>query len=184
MNQQLRAALISGAIIFGLSFGLSAVFAIAGKPWEGPMTWIIPTGIGLSLYSVLSNNRRVPKADAATRTAALAFEPPPGAALLVVYRQGVNGTLAGIDVIVDDQTLAQLKSPRFTSIRLSPGPHHLEAKGSQTKRIGPLVLDLRAGDVAFVQIKMGLGKMVLLRQDDPRPTLATMPYVEQERAHF
>ena len=77
------------------------------------------------IFANLAGNRKVPTADAAQKEAALALKPPPGKALLVVYREGFVAKLAGLNIAVDGQEFAQLTAPKFTVLTLPAGAHTL-----------------------------------------------------------
>jgi len=116
-------------VAFIVGFGLSFLFASRGVSGDGLPTWIGLLFGAITAYALsnLAGIRKVATADQAARTAALAMAPPPGKALIYLYREGFVGMAAGLNVAVDGKTIAQLTSPRFTCCVVSPGPHTLSA---------------------------------------------------------
>ncbi len=113
------------------------------------------------IFANLAGNRKVPTADAAQKEAALALKPPPGKALLVVYRDGFVAKLAGLNIAVDGKEFAQLTAPRFTILTLPAGVHTLTCgfgglAGPQSKP-GTYEFTVGEGGVATIGIGVRMG---------------------------
>jgi hypothetical protein len=110
------------ALVVGLGFGF--VMGLDGQDHTASAT-IGGLGAGVVaayLFGNLAGNRRIASASSAEKTAALSRTPPPGKALLFLYREGFVAKLAGLNLMVDGKPVAQLKSPRFTCIVVPPEP--------------------------------------------------------------
>ena len=123
-------AIVTGLVVaLLLALGLNKMAAAAGQP-PSLSTWMPPVIFGTIVAYVMANLVGTKLAKAATtadKAAALALRPEPGQALLIVLREGFVGKAAGLNVAVDDRVFAQLKSPRFTALSITPGPHKLSA---------------------------------------------------------
>jgi hypothetical protein len=113
------------------------------------------------IFANLAGNRKVPTADAAQKEAALALKPPPGKALLVVYRAGFVAKLAGLNIAVDGEEFVQLTAPRFTILTLPAGVHTLTCgfgglAGPQSKP-GTYEFTVGEGGVATIGIGVRMG---------------------------
>jgi len=140
------------------------------------------------IFANLAGNRKVPTADAAQKEAALALKPPPGKALLVVYREGFVAKLAGLNIAVDGKEFVQLTAPKFTVLTLPPGVHTLTCgfgglAGPQSK---PGTYEFTVGEagVATVGIGVRMGAVQgslkftpLASADAARAKVAGMPMV-------
>ena len=71
------------------------------------------------------------------RDEALRFTPAAGKAALYVFRNQFVGRAVGINVLIDGREAAQLKSPRFTRILLTPGTHRIAGVTGTNKAPGP-----------------------------------------------
>lgn len=177
LSKPARYALIAVGGIVGLYLGVlmgsGGTFGLLGMV-------AVLAGVGVLIYLGLRGNKSVAMADDAARTRALADEPV-DAARLIVVREGFIGKMSGMDVMVDGRVLTQLKSPRFAVLPLDPGAHRVEVKVAMTpKPIGPVDLDLAAGETAVVRIVAELGAARLERERwSPalRATLARIPMV-------
>jgi len=118
-------------IVFGLIgaviglIGLNVLRKFAG---DGPVAilWlVIIIAVVVVIARNLATNRATPDAAPAVREAALTFTPDPAKAALYVLRTQFVGKAVGVNVLVDGKPVAQIKSPRFTRILLSPGAHRL-----------------------------------------------------------
>jgi hypothetical protein len=161
------AFVVGMSVIVGLSFVMGLINAAAGQP-AGMETWLAPMTLGAVVYAIasaLSNNRSVRGASDAERQAALAFAPPPGRALLYVHRQGFVGKAVGIDINLDGRTVAQVKSPRFTTVVIVPGQHRLEAMivmkvgGKGMTDPGAAQFTAEPGDVLVFRATMKMGAL-------------------------
>jgi hypothetical protein len=187
-------AVVSGLVVgFLVAFGLSALTSAAGdKPGLTPI--IAGAFLGALTAYVMGNlagNRKVQTADAASKQAALTFQPPAGQGTVIIYRQGFMGSAAGMNVFVDGKEATQLKSPRFTAVNLAPGPHTVGVgfgglAGPQNRR-DEQAIEVVAGETkAFkAAISMGLLTNALKLQpaavdDSLRRTLSGMTMVAPE----
>ena len=108
--------------------GLVGYFLLRSVVGDGIMSILALVGLGVGMVIVTRNlrtNRKVTDASVDQRTEALRFTPVPGKAALYVFRSQFVGRAVGINVLVDGRETAQLKSPRFTRILLTPGTHRL-----------------------------------------------------------
>src|ERR1035438_2173541 len=97
------------AIIAGV-VGAVVMTILMSFVFEGvtPLIYGIFTGAFVAyIFANLAGNKKLPIADAAETQAALQLKPPPGKALLVVYREGFVAKLAGLNIAVDGQAVAQ-----------------------------------------------------------------------------
>jgi len=137
-----------GAI--GADFGLLTPLAAA---FAGALTGYI----GLNL----SGNRKTETVSNWDKHVALALEPAAGQALLVIYREGLAGSMAGMNISVDGREVAQLRSPQFTVVPLSAGAHDLQAAfgGLAGPQNNPSRLTVQAapGQVLAVRAVIGMG---------------------------
>ena len=185
-------AIIAGFIAAAvMTFLMSFVF-------EGGAPYVYGVGTGLFvafIFGNLAGNRKLPIAAAAEKEAALALAPPPGKALLVVFREGYVAKLAGLNLAVDGKEFAQLTAPKFTLLALPPGAHTLTCAfgglaGPQSKP-GTYDFQVAAGDVAAVRIGVRMGAVRGSMQFAPvadlaaaRAKLAGMPMVKAEPAEI
>jgi len=177
------------ALVLGL--GLKQLELAAGEPL-GMGLWWSPVFFGALTAYLLANlagNRKVAKASREERDAALALKPPPGKALLVVYRDGFVGKAAGLNITVDGKVVAQLKSPRFVVIPLDPGVHSVDAAfgglaGAQNNA-SAVRLTVAEGEAAVIHGALNMGMLkntvVLTLVEDldaARRKLGGMPMVK------
>jgi len=180
MSKYIRPILIGFAAAFVVSFGLAFTFARLGA-----------SNIGISIYcglfigaftayilANLAGNRKVVTADAAQHGAAVAMTPVAGKALVYVYREGFVGKAAGMNVAVDGKPVAQLTSPRFTVVAVSPGPHTVSAAfgglaGPQNKT-AEATFTAEAGGVHAFRITLSMGMLQNSIQLAPTPDLAAV----------
>lgn len=80
---------------------------------------------GVIVFRNLKTNRQVTEASPEQRAEALAFTPVTDKAALYIYRNQFVGKAVGLNVLIDGRAVAQLKSPRFTRIVLTPGAHRI-----------------------------------------------------------
>lgn len=117
--------------------GLVGYFLLRSVVGDGIMSILALVGLGVGVVIVTRNlrtNRKVTDASVDQRTEALRFAPVPGKAALYVFRSQFVGRAVGINVLVDGRETAQLKSPRFTRILLTPGTHRLAGYTGTNKR--------------------------------------------------
>jgi len=149
--------LVAVAVVISMVF-FGAMRTLLGDGIVNVITLVILVVVGVIVWRNLQLNRKVTDATPEQRTAALAFAPDPGKAALYVYRTQFVGKAVGINVDVDGRQAAQLKSPRFTRIALTPGVHKLELylgvpdkkkPGANTQE-----LNVAAGDVVIQKIEI------------------------------
>jgi len=128
MNKIVVWAVVGFVIAVLVSGGLSFMMASVGaRPGFAPV--MVGGFLGIFVAYIggnLAGNRKAPKASAAQRDAALSLTPASDQALLIVYREGFVGMAAGMNVILDGRSVAQLKSPRFTALSIPAGEHGLQ----------------------------------------------------------
>ena len=153
---------IIGGFVTALAVSFLFGFASDGK---ADNAWIyVSIGAGAVVAIVLFNlsgNRRTAPADAAARQRALSFVTEDRKGALYLVRTGFVGKMAGMNVAVDGREVAQLKSPRFTRIELTPGPHTLTASfggglAGQTKP-SALWFDCWEGEIVVMRLSMSVG---------------------------
>jgi hypothetical protein len=140
--------------------GLIAYFVL--RSLLGGEIMIIVALIGLVIGGVIvfrnmRTNRKVAEATAAQRTEALAFAPVAGKAVLYVFRNQFVGRAVGINVLIDGREVAQLKSPRFTRIVLTPGAHRIAGYTGTNKKPGDgdgFAFTAGAGDVLVMKCEV------------------------------
>ncbi len=105
---------------------------------------------GVIVFRNLQTNRKVADATPEQRAEALAFAPVAGKAALYVFRNQFVGRAVGVNVLIDGRAVAQLKSPRFTRILLTPGAHRIAGYTGTNKAPAPgegVELIANAGEV-------------------------------------
>jgi hypothetical protein len=165
---------------------------------EGGTAYVYGVFIGAFIAYILSNlagNRKVAAASATEKTAALALKPPPGKALLVVFRQGFVAKMAGLNLAVDGAAFAQLTAPKFTAVVVQPGRHTLTCgfgglAGPQSRKGSYDFLAPADGFVAVgIGARMGLvqGSMAFTPFVDAaalRAKIGAMPMAKAEPAEL
>nr|WP_314435839.1 hypothetical protein [uncultured Brevundimonas sp.] len=174
------------AIVVGLLVALvvSAGFSMLLRS-AGASTGMTPMFIGgfLGIFTAyimanLAGTKRGKAATAEQKQAVLDFRPEPGKAMLIVFREGFVGMAAGMDLRVDDQFVAQLKSPRFTAISVEPGGHRISMAfgGLAGKQNKPTLEGFIAapGEIVAFRAVMAMGALknrIRLERVDSRETL-------------
>lgn len=142
-------------IVYGLA-ALAGLFVyVLLRTVLGPDVVTILALIGLAAGAFiisrnLKTNRNVAEATFDQRDEALQFQPVAGKGALYVFRNQFVGRAVGINVVIDGREAAQLKSPRFTRILLSPGAHRIAGYTGTNKAPAPgegIELTVNAGDV-------------------------------------
>lgn len=179
MNKYIPGIVIG--VVVGVIFGFLMSFVFP----EGPAATFYGAGAAAFtayIFSNLAGNKKVPKASDAEKQAALAMQPPPGKALLYVYREGFVAKLAGLNLQVDGQEFAQLTAPKFTVLALPAGPHTLTCgfgglAGPQSKKGSYDFLAAADGMAAVgIGVSMGLvqGNMAFTPMTDPQAVKAKL----------
>lgn len=116
------------AIVTGLLVTVVLAVLLGMVGMTGFSLWYIPIFLGLItgyLMANLQGTKAGPKASEAEKAAVLTLRPSPGKALIIAYRQGFVGKAAGMNITLDGQPFAQIKSPQFTAKEVDPGQHGL-----------------------------------------------------------
>ena len=185
-------------IVIGVVVGVASMTMLMSFVFEGitPLIYGTFTGAFFAyIFANLAGNRKLPIADAAEKQAALQLKPPPGKALLVVYREGFVAKLAGMNIGVDGKEFAQLTAPKFTSLIVAPGAHTLTCgfgglAGPQS-RPGTYDFQAAADSVAAVGIGVAMGMIHGRMKFTPiadvnavRAKVGGMPMVKAEPAEI
>lgn len=165
MSKYIPAIVVGFLVAVLVSGGLAFFFSSAGAD-AGYLPMMVGAFLGVFTAYIMANLAGTKLGKAATpeqKQAVLDFRPEAGRALLIVYREGFVGKAAGMDLSVDDQFVAQLKSPRFTAISVSPGGHQLSMAfgGLAGKQNKPTLEGFIAapGDVIAFRATMQMGMM-------------------------
>lgn len=165
MSKYIPAIVVGFLVALLVSAGLAFFFSSAGAD-AGYLPLMVGAFLGVFTAYIIANLAGTKLGKAATREqkqAVLGFSPEPGHALLIVYREGFVGKAAGMDLSVDDRFVAQLKSPRFTAVSVSPGGHQLSMafRGLAGKQSKPTVEGFIAapGDAIAFRATMQMGMM-------------------------
>ncbi|GAN00380.1 hypothetical protein U91I_04046 [alpha proteobacterium U9-1i] len=121
-------AVLVGLVLFGV---LRQVF---GSGFTTLLSLALLVVGGVIVFRNLQTNRKVADAQPEARAAALTFTPEPGKAALYILRTQFVGKAVGVNLQIDGRDVAQLKSPRFTRILLTPGAHHVAGYTGTTKK--------------------------------------------------
>jgi hypothetical protein len=112
---------------------------------------------GVIVWRNLQTNRKVADATPEQRTEALTFAPVAGKAALYVFRNQFVGRAVGVNVLIDGREVAQLKSPRFTRILLTPGAHRIAGYTGTNKKPADgegVALNAAAGEVLVAKCEV------------------------------
>ena len=189
MSKTLQAVILGCVVALVVSVGGGILLGMIGDTNPFGAT---TAGAGLGLFSAFIF---IANASDADKTAALSRQPPPGKALIFLYREGYVAKLAGLNLTVDEKPVAQLKSPRFTCIVVPAGHHVISARFggmvSAQSLIGECALDVAADSAAAVRIgvRMTFGRngVDLQPQADvaaARAHLAGMPMTPPDLAEI
>jgi hypothetical protein len=195
MSKTVQILLVAFVAALVVGFGLAFITGLDGQPnlFEAVVGGGFAGGGAAFVFGNLSGNRRVANASAAEKTAALSEPPPPGKAVVFVYRQGFVGKLLGMNIELDGTAVAQIKSPRFIRLVIAPGVHTVTAyfggfAGPQSTPAA-VAIDAAPDGVLALKItpKMGLvqGGLSLEPQADieaAKRTLARFPMTQLDAA--
>jgi hypothetical protein len=159
----------------GVGVVVSMVFGFLLGP--GFLTTFMGALFGFLTFYILANlagNRKIAVAGDAERIQALKFEAPADKALLYIYREGLVGMAAGLNISIDGKEVTQLKSPRFACVTLAPGAHTVTAAfgglAGPQNRPASLEFPVEAGGIVAVRVTLAMGLMrnslTLGRQSD------------------
>jgi hypothetical protein len=192
MNKYIPAIAIGFGVFIASTFLMNLVYQNLAES----MGWSVFIGAFAGYISAnLAGNRKVPMASGDEKQAALQMQPPPGKAVIYVYREGFVAKLAGLNVQLDGKEFAQLTAPKFTCVVISPGTHTLTCgfgglAGPQSKQ-GAYEFTAPADSVAAIGIgvKMGMlqGAMSFTPITDAaaaRAKIAAMPMVAANPAEI
>ena len=165
MSKYIPAIVVGFLAAVLVSFGLSAFVAASGGD-AGYLPSFLGLMVGVFTAYIMANLAGTRLGRAATpeqKQAVLDFQPEPGQALLIIFREGFVGKAAGMDLSVDDRFVAQLKSPRFTAVSVAPGGHQVSMAfgGLAGKQNKPTVEGFIAkpSDVVAFRAVMQMGMM-------------------------
>ena len=165
MNKSVKPVIVGFIVTFVTSALLSFIGSAGGRD-AGFTPTLVGIIFGTFTWYIMANLAGNLKAKAATpeaKAAAVALRPEPGRAMLIVFREGFVGKAAGLNIIVDGQPRAQLKSPRFTAIALDPGSHEIEtafgALAGKQNRASHETFSVVAGDVVIFTAKISMGAL-------------------------
>ncbi len=144
------------AIIVGL-VGYAILRALVGVEITMVLALLAIVIGGVIVYRNLQTNRKVAEATPEQRIEALAFRPVGEKAVLYVFRNQFVGRAVGVNVLIDGSEVAQIKSPRFTRLLLTPGAHRIAGYTGTNKAPGAhegLAFTANAGDVLVVKCEV------------------------------
>ena len=129
-------------VVYGLAVFAGLVGYFILRSLLGGELMLIVALIALAAGAVvvtrnLQTNRKVAEATFEQRDEALRFAPVSDKGALYVFRNQYVGRAVGINVVVDGREAAQLKSPRFTRILLTPGAHRIAGYTGTNKAPAP-----------------------------------------------
>jgi len=193
VSKTVQILLVAFVTALVVGFAIAFITSLNGEPnlYQAVVVGGLGGGGAAYIFANLSSNRRVANASGANKRAALSEPPPPGKALLFVYRQGFVGKLVGMNIELDGSAVAQIKSPRFIRLVVAPGVHTVTAyfggfAGSQSTPSALAVDAVPDGALALrIRPKMGLvqGGLALELQSDlatVKRTLAGMPMTQTD----
>ena len=82
------------------------------------------------------------------------FTPIPGKATIYIYRDEFLAVEERMEIIVDSKSIANAVLYSYVKLELSPGIHEVV---SRTEKDAKLVIDIRDGQVYFIQLKCAPG---------------------------
>lgn len=178
-------AVIVGLILFGV---LRQVF---GSGFTMLLSLVLLAIGGVIVFRNLQTNRKVVDAPADVRATALTFAPTPDKATLYVLRTQFIGKAVGVNVVIDGREVAQIKSPRFTRILLTPGAHEIAGYTGTTKAPAAgtgTSINANAGDILVMmcavepQMVASIVKFTPLTLDKARADLQKTRMVQPDLA--
>ncbi len=147
-----------GLVLVGAVGFLIVMGALRKFVGQGPVTliWLAILIVGIVIVARnLMSNRKVPDAAPEARAQALMFTPDSANAVLYILRTQFIGKAVGVNVEIDGRAVAQLKSPRFTRIALTPGAHKVSGyTGPASGRkpgAGDIEVAASAGDLIVLE---------------------------------
>lgn len=131
--------------------------AVLGPEIMAVLSLIALIVIAVIVFRNMRTNRKVAEATPEQRAQALTFTPDSAKAALYVFRNQFVGRAAGVNVIIDGCETAQIKSPRFTRILLTPGAHRIAGYTGTNKAPSPdegLAFSAAAGEVIVMKCEV------------------------------
>lgn len=183
MKPSVRNALIGFAVTVAVSF-------VLGFFGGGAYSALLGVILGIATWYILMNlsgNRSTRTIATADRDALLAQPPPSGSAIVYVARQGFAGGMAGFDIVLDGEQVAQLKSPQMTRLVVTPGAHTLRAgpggfAGTQNRPAEhDFVVAADETAVFVVRVSRGLAQNQCVVEPGAMTTILSMPMVAAEQ---
>jgi hypothetical protein len=113
--------------------------------------------VGVVVYRNLKTNRKVADATPEQRAEALKFAPIADKAVLYVFRNQFLGRAVGINVLINGRAVAQIKSPRFIRVTLTPGAHLIAGYTGTNKPPAEgegVAINANAGDVLIMKCEV------------------------------
>lgn len=129
MNKYAKPLIVGFIVLLVVSFGIGFLGgAVGANLGVLPMiTGVFAGAFTAYIMANLAGNRAGVAASDADRAAAASLTPPPGKALVIVYREGFVAMAAGMNLALDGREFAQIKGGKFTAITVEPGEHELAA---------------------------------------------------------
>lgn len=181
MGKYAKPIIVGFIVAFVFSGGLSFFVAAAGGD-AGMLPALIGGFFGVFTAYIMANlvgNQKNVAASDADKQAAVAFQPQPGKALLIVMREGFVGKAVGLNVTVDGKVVAQLKSPRFIAVPLDVGQHQMEVAfgglAAAQNRADAERFGTGAGEVVVYAVKVSMGALknsIILQRINASPELS------------
>lgn len=148
--------LVFVAVIVGwIGYGL--LRALLGAEIMFAVSAVVLVVVGVIIYRNLKTNRKVTDATPQQRGEALQFAPVAGKAVLYVFRNQFVGRAVGVTVLIDGRDVAQIKSPRFIRVVLTPGAHKIAGYTGTNKPPGAdegETINAEAGAVLIVKCEV------------------------------
>lgn len=169
---------------FVVVFAVSALLGMVGGA-TGANLGLLPMFVGMFaggftalIMANLAGNEKSQAADPEARVRALSLAPPPGKALLVVYRDGFVGRIAGMDFALDGARFVQIKGGWFSVLPIAPGEHRLSGTMAGLAEAQSKAAEVRfiaaAGEVHAYKAALSMGAMknkISLTEGDPSPAV-------------
>jgi len=129
VNKYAKPLIVGFVVLLIVTFGIGFLGGAVGADLG-----VLPMMAGLFagaftayIMANLAGNRAGVAASEADRAAAVSLTPPPGKALVIVYREGFVAMAAGMNLALDGREFAQIKGGKFTVLAVDPGEHELSA---------------------------------------------------------
>lgn len=174
-------------IAYGLALlvGLAVYFVLRALLGGEMMMIIALIGLvvgGVIVFRNLQTNRKIADAAPEQRAGALAFLPVADKAALYVFRNQFVGRAVGVNVLIDGQEVAQLKSPRFTRLMLTPGAHRIAGYTGTNKKPADgegAAFTANAGDVLVMKCEVEAQMVGVTVKFTPLSVEAARPDVQK-----